>query len=635
VYGAAAGAAGGQLADICAAMLALQPRLRQELAAVGAAIAQNAAQVVEACGAAAQAAFKDPAALRDLLDGVLYLRDTCLTLCALVRTLPLAAGILLLRGPALIEALGGVHDQLIPAAERAAAAAGAGAGGGRDPDRALLRRRCLHVEVACERAVQLLIVHGLLEPGGPEPPTGGGGGSGAAAAAVTRGEALVAAVMLLGHREGEPQGGAAPPEGGMSLGPALAQRLGVAASVQAAQRAGAISLDDAQADYLAALMGLSSLGAGPVLIPGLHASGDGGGGGGGGGDGDGAAGGSGSAAGGGGGGGSAAELAAVAQVRELLPDFGEGFVAACLRAVGGGGVEAALNALLEGAVPPGVEHLDRALTYQQFQQQQAASRPGNAAGQPAAGPGPAAGSAAAPAARGTAGRGKARRPEGMTALYLDTKEDRYRGSVLAAATDTQWEYDDEYDDSFDETMHLGADGLAEAEGQEQAENGAGAGLERGMRGLAVQPGAAAFAPGGAGRGGRGGAGRGGRGQQAKGKLWVLDGRVYNYAKPGAAEAGSAVEAEARVQEAQHAALQIHGLGPGGNVPLQPSPAPAAGQGPGGGEGGGGGRGRGGREGGRGGRGGGDSHGWKDKNKAAVGNHHRKDRAAQKQARGMQ
>lgn len=589
-----AGAAAERVGEIAAALLSLRPPLADDLAAVGEAVATNLAQVVDACLAAARSASRDAAMLQSLLDGLAYLRDSCLTLCALLRAAPSAAPALLRRGPSLVEALGAVHDQLLPKAEATAAAGGGGVPAVRDE----LHRRCRHVEVACERAVELLLVQGFLEAS-----AGQGGGSGGEAgssrsgggSAVARGEALLGAVMLLGHREGEAAG-----SGGASLAPALAQRHFLAARIQAAQSSGAVALDDAQADYLAALMDVPSLGEAPAPVPAAaqsqsHAAG-----------GEGSWGGQASAA----ADDSAAELSRVAAVLELLPDLGEGYVAACLAELGGS-VEAAVNALLEGAPPPEVKHLDPTLSYQQYQRQRA----------PAAAPAPApsGSSRAGPGARGPLQQ-QQQRPDSLTARYLDTKGERYRGTVLAAAAESQWEYEDEYDDSFDELMHLGADGLAEAEGEEEgADPGAGpSSLEGPMQSMSLQ------------HGGRGG------GRQGKGaRVWVLDGRIYNYAKAGAEQVGSAAEAEAKVQEAQQAAQQIHGLGPGGNVPLYTQTHADNGGGAGGGRGGGG---RGGDGGGRGrgqGRGGGgSSHGWKDKNKAAIGNHHRKDRAAQKQSRGM-
>eukprot|EP00983_Pelagomonas_calceolata_P042166 1138379-Pelagomonas_calceolata.AAC.1 len=178
------------------------------------------------------------------------------------------------------------------------------------------------------------------------------------------------------------------------------------------------------------------------------------------------------------------------------------------------------------------------------------------------------------------------------------------------------------------------------------------------------------------------------GAQTRGKLWVLDGRIYNYPKPGAQEVGSQAEAGQVLQAGREAAKvrgafeilrqeigsqalrqeigkafeaaytcvcacacvcaraqEIYGLGPGGNkprsAPLWTLPPQEQQQQPddeqeqevgGGAEGSsslpqqGGGRGGRGRQGG--GRGG-PNYARKEANKAAVANHHRKDRAFKK------
>ena len=82
-----------------------------------------------------------------------YLRDTCLTLASLVQAHPPAAALLLQQGPELLEALGAVHDRLLPAVKRAAR--------GAEGDRLLpLLRPACHAELAAERLAQLLLLHG-------------------------------------------------------------------------------------------------------------------------------------------------------------------------------------------------------------------------------------------------------------------------------------------------------------------------------------------------------------------------------------------------------------------------------------------------------------------------------------------
>ncbi len=208
-------------------------------------------------------------------DGIAYLRDTCLTLAALLQAHPPAAALLLQQGPALLEALGAVHDQLLPAVHRLArgfgggASAGAGEGGSQHALLLLAQRQAWHVELVSERLAQLLLLHGYIQPPVEADSSGSGssGGAGSSRAgtaggsAVARGEALLQALMVLGHREEEAGmgGSRSGADGGPSLGEALAQRLGLGGSVQAALLTGALILDDAQADYVAALLGVSSL----------------------------------------------------------------------------------------------------------------------------------------------------------------------------------------------------------------------------------------------------------------------------------------------------------------------------------------------------------------------------------------
>lgn len=195
-----------------------------------------------------------------------YLRDTCLTLASLVQAHPPAAGLLLQQGPDLIEGLGAVHDKLLPAVHKAARAGG-------DTLAPLLRQAC-HVQLAAERLAQQLLLLCYVSP----PAAAGGSGAsgagssssgGAGGSAVARGEALLHALMLLGHQEEEAGGAAAGGVGSWDLAQALAQRLGLGGSIEAALQAGSVSLDDAQADYVAALLGVPSLAEAPgPMLPG-------------------------------------------------------------------------------------------------------------------------------------------------------------------------------------------------------------------------------------------------------------------------------------------------------------------------------------------------------------------------------
>jgi len=518
-----------------------------------------------------------------------------------------------------------VHDQLIPAVESVVAAVGEKESDCPDLD----RRRIMHIELACERSVDLLVVHGYLS-GSSEGGFGSGAGSssGISSASIGQGESLLKALTLLGHRAGlqgthhhwtdKSMGG------GLALGPALSQRHGLAGSIQSAIDCGAVVLDEAQTDYIAAVLGVSSLAEAPVEI---HAGGienddvalpEGPGNFNGGGDGDADD--------------DAVLLSLVSQVRDLLPDFGEGYVAACLHAVHGS-AEQTINALLDGPLPPGLESLDPGMTFQEYQKDILGR---NGAAKPA-------GRHVSPSGI-TRNESHAKRakqaiqhPESLTARYLDAKDATFAEKLLLSAAEAQWEYEDEYDDGQDEFLHLGGDGLAELEDQvtssddetsneshakqtkytisDQVTSSASPGPEgtSSSRGLDNDMQRMAL-----GKGSRGGRGGGGWHSSSKGRLWVLDGRIYHYSKPGAVEVASEAEARQKVAEAKQAALEIHGLGPGGNVPHFVPEQPQQG------------RTRGGRGGG--GRG---TYAHKEKNKAATGNHHRKDRAAQKMSKGMQ
>ena len=196
-------------------------------------------------------------------DGVSYLRDTCLTLASLVQAHPPAAGLLLQQGPELIEGLGAVHDKLLPAVLKAARAGG--------DSLVPLLRQASHVQLAAERLAQQLLLYCYVSP--PPPGSGSAAGSsssgGVGGSAVARGEALLHALMLLGHQEEEASGAAAGGVGSWDLAQALAQRLGLGGSIEAALQTGSLSLDDAQADYVAALLGVPSLAEAPgPLLPG-------------------------------------------------------------------------------------------------------------------------------------------------------------------------------------------------------------------------------------------------------------------------------------------------------------------------------------------------------------------------------
>jgi hypothetical protein len=145
------------------------------------------------------------------------------------------------------------------------------------------------------------------------------------------------------------------------------------------------------------------------------------------------------------------------QVKDLLPDFGDGFVAACLQQLGGS-PERVLNALLENTMPAQLADLDRQMSLAQWQAAgnggsggAASAGGGKGKGQlgegsydsefPAALPGSSAGGSggsavgAALAAARAASSTKA--PENKTARYLDVRDETYREALVSAANAAQ------------------------------------------------------------------------------------------------------------------------------------------------------------------------------------------------------
>ena len=306
----------------------------------------------------------------------------------------------------------------------------------------------------------------------------------------------------------------------------------------------------------------------------------------------------------------------IAAVRDVLPDYGDGFVAACLNALGQD-TERVIADLLDGSLPAAVAGLDTRLTLAAYRQAAGSSRREQA---PRAGlPKP-----RVPAPQAAAGyRKHAQRYAWQRDEALELLETRdadvinaarlaavasecEAGTDVADAEGTGWprslqplgaanEYDDDFDDEDDSQWGVPAPRLA-SDDDEEADGGATGG----------EPPVVALSAG-------------------SRKFWLSEGRVYTYAKPGATLVMAAsAEAAHAIGAAQAAAerAQIHGLGEGGNR-AAPGPAAAPREGGGRGEGGGG----------EGGPGRGRSRGSfarKEQNKGAVGNHHRRDRAAAKQ-----
>ena len=266
----------------------------------------------------------------------------------------------------------------------------------------------------------------------------------------------------------------------------------------------------------------------------------------------------------------------IQQVEEVLPGmYGAGFLAACLDSFGDS-PERVIDALLAGGVPAGMEAVDAQLDLAGYLATVNQTNDDKDAKVVEEFP--------ELVKKPSVVKKKA---HAATSRVLDTMETSYKDRLRSAIIAAQWEeqeYDDEYDDSYDDVVKGPQDlGGGEESGGVQG----GPPPPSGMK--SPEPNA--------------------RSQ----KLWIMDNKVYNYEKRGARAVSSREEADAVLAEQKLAKLEIHGLGPQGNkhvavAPDTRSKKPAGNPNS------------------------KNRAGFKEKHKAAIGNHHRKERASRKQER---
>ena len=519
-------------ARLVAALFELQPRYRDDLAQASAALAQNLEEVLAGLtaavaalaggnGAAAGGAGGSSSSSRtagrggglgDVRDGLRYLLDAFLSLRALLVAAPGLAKSVLGEGD-LVRVAHEVDAQFLQGLDRLPA------------DRLDPTARAYRRLVAAEAEA---LVMDLLRAAYLDPAAGGGGGDASEA-----GEAFLALLMQLPVAEGDGHGEA--------LLHRVERRFRLTDRIKEAMGAGILRIDDALCDYFSHLLGvpvdltLPSLGdeaepprrAPAAAAPPRSEF-------------------------------SAEQASKIGAVKDVLPDYGDGFLAACLEEHGHN-PQAVIAALLDGALSPRLQALDPQL---------ATRPPPAAADRPRAPP---------PPAHAEPLRKQRVHWESSRVLEDRGATDRAVRSHAAAA---QWEdvYEDEYDDSMDaldEANKLVSRGRTRGETQDEREK----------------------------RKAQGGGG-GGKPVPLK-TFWVFDGRVYHAPKEGAKEVQAAGTEEASIiaYEEKKAAEEFARYGPGpgppnygpGRLPARPEP-----QGPAGG----GGRGSGRGGGGRGGRGGG-------------------------------
>ena len=303
-------------------------------------------------------------------------------------------------------------------------------------------------------------------------------------------------------------------------------------------------------------------------------------------------------------------------LRGLLPDHGDGYLAAVLDAFDGN-PETAAGHVFEGSLPSHLQKMDTKTTLEAYfsKKKKTAPVPVSADGKAAALKGtwatrPPVRPNAPPSAAGgfirRKGDNRDRAGNRTWDLRMDSADQK---TTLALAS--ALEYDDEYNDSFDELAEVKGLGSAAGEVSE---------------GIPMVPGSNP----------RGGATTKEKiGGPPNKSYWISDGKVYHSRKDGATKVQAGSNEEAAAIAARMTAVEkdrVHGLGAGGNrAAFDAGAAPFVPSKGGRGAGGGGRGGNGGRGGGGGGGAGGGDRGAADHQRKK---HFRKDAAAKKMSKGM-
>ena len=551
--------------------LTLAPWLLDELAAAGAAAGASVAEVLERCDAALTPGAGNTTRADELADGMAYFVDVGATLAAFAQAAPQAVAAMFAgEGASLLPALASLYERVCPKLARVVPLLASAAG---------------RAQAAVRDACAALLLAAYLSPRG-----------GGEAACASRREGLMLVVHACSAAEGTPG----------SHG--LLRALGAASSFRQALGEADLALDSEQLALVHAAFGCAGA---TTAVPCSAARVD--------------------------------QLTAsrIAAVRDVLPHLGDGFVMACLAALGDE-PERVVAAILEDALPGNLSAMDQAMSLEQFTMPRRSLQLPQPKAPPTPTPQPRP-AAPAPKLQVLPKKGERNRWERDEGVQLLNERDADADSVaLARAAVFEEEesmtekeaagfdaYDDEYDDTYDDLAVHVSEAATDADGDGDAEAAAVHPVAR--QGVIRPPPASAVpAP-------RPRAIPAAGGRQSK--FWLLDGKVYSYAKAGA-EAVMAASAEeaARLAAARaaEAASLIHGLGAGGNrgppafsgggagaSSSEDEDAEASGVAAGGASGGAG-RGR------HGPPDGSRARARKEQNKGAVGNHHRKDRAANKQ-----
>ncbi|GMH32611.1 hypothetical protein BSKO_00445 [Bryopsis sp. KO-2023] len=609
-------------------VFAWQPKYLEDLAGVISTLVDNLRQIESSChDTIPETRLGEGSAMAGWPDALIYIQDVCVNLALMLELFPPSGPFLMRGGGGLLGGLAQIHDYLLPELASAVGEFMQDRSDSAEMDTAKQIMGKAHVTfVVIQRLSFLMLKQAYLNEDLDK-------GTQSAQVAEARGEAFMTAVLSVSQLEEKNQKN--------TLLHQINDKYDLGSLLYDMVEKEIVSIDDTQYQYLCMLMGYvkkpprlrnvtSAPQSGPGPSPSLPDADN-----------------------------HALLLSKIAAIKEVLPDYGDGYLAACLKEFNMDPAQV-MQHLLDGSLPQSLVELDAHLPL---------SLPGEAGPSSSAqrddppgpsrpNPTPAASSSTLPSTSflpddlgpgwfvedvaepspSTNVRSWAQVSVGPSKPQMNRRTARVLGSLGTEArslvlqqANSLLEYEDEYDDSFDDLVNVAADGLADAEG-----DGLPGAPENGFRGGYESFDNRPLVGGNKTHSRGGGRSRGGGGGGSKGpgkKLWLLNGKIYNYRKEGARQVTDQQEAERIIRTD---AEEIHGLGAGGNKPLEPPPNPNHQQPPGQANGGGWGErhGDGGRHGNRGrgrapGRGTGRGYGRKERNKASSANHNRKERAMRK------
>ncbi|XP_050124421.1 uncharacterized protein LOC126601716 isoform X1 [Malus sylvestris] len=247
----------------------------------------------------------------------------------------------------------------------------------------------------------------------------------------------------------------------------------------------------------------------------------------------------------------------ISQIKDLFPEYGKGFLAACLEAYNQN-PEEVIQRILEGTLHEDLQSLDTSLETMPTPKTATVSKNDKGKEKLVEFTAPhATGTAAVvrdkqnggPLVSSSSSQGRFVRKSKADMPDTDTLDDRNEKYIAkTAALISQFEYDDEYDDSFDDLgLSVADSGVGESEIFSQKSSSITGGPWETQTGSSSQDAANSK-----------------WGSRKKPQYYVKDGKNYSYKVAGSVAVANAGEASL-ITEAQQE--MIHGLGRGGNLPL--------------------------------------------------------------------